>query len=132
MNDVDGLQILELAKSSQPDTEVILLTGFGSIPSAVEAMQKGAFNYLTKPLDMGQLRAVAQRAVESARLRRTNLELNRRLDERFGFEGVIGDSRQMRDVIERLKRIAPTNATVLIQGETGTGKELIARAIHKR
>jgi two-component system response regulator HydG len=131
MNDVDGLQILELAKASQPDTEVILLTGFGSIPSAVEAMQKGAFNYLTKPLDMGQLRAVAQRAVDSARLRRTNLELNRRLDERFGFEGVIGDSRQMRDIIERLKRIAPTNATVLIQGETGTGKELVAQAIHQ-
>jgi two-component system response regulator HydG len=131
MNDVDGLRILELAKASQPDTEVILLTGFGSIPSAVEAMQKGAFNYLTKPLDMGQLRAVAQRAVDSTRLRRTNLELNRRLDERFGFEGVIGDSRQMRDIIERLKRIAPTNATVLIQGETGTGKELVAQAIHQ-
>lgn len=131
MNDVNGLQILERAKSAQPDTEVILLTGFGSIPSAVEAMQKGAFNYLTKPLDMGQLRAATQRAVESTRLRRTNLELNRRLDERFGFEGVIGDSRQMRDIIERLKRIAPTNATVLIQGETGTGKELVAQAIHQ-
>jgi two-component system response regulator HydG len=131
MNDVDGLKILELAKSAQPDTEVILLTGHGSIPSAVEAMQKGAYNYLTKPLDMGQLRAIARRAVESSRLRRTNLELNRRLDEKFGFEGVIGDSRQMRDVLERLKRIAPTNATVLIQGETGTGKELVAQAIHQ-
>jgi two-component system response regulator HydG len=131
MNDVDGLQILARAKSSQPDTEVILLTGFGSIPSAVEAMQKGAFNYLTKPLDMGQLRAATQKAVDSSRLRRTNLELNRRLDERFGFKGVIGDSRQMRDIIERLKRIAPTNATVLIQGETGTGKELVAQAIHQ-
>jgi len=131
MNDVDGLQILEMAKGAQPDTEVILLTGFGSIPSAVEAMQKGAFNYLTKPLDMAQLRAATQRAVDSSRLRRTNLELNRRLDERFGFEGLIGDSRQMRDIIERLKRIAPTNATVLIQGETGTGKELVAQAIHQ-
>ena len=131
MNDVDGLQILERAKSAQPDTEVILLTGFGSIPSAVEAMQKGAFNYLTKPLDINQLRAATQRAVDSSRLRRTNLELNRRLDEKFGFEGVIGDSRQMRDIIERLKRIAPTNATLLIQGETGTGKELVAQAVHQ-
>ena len=131
MNDVDGLQILERAKSAQPDTEVILLTGFGSIPSAVEAMQKGAFNYLTKPLDIHQLRVVTQRAVESSRLRRTNFELNRRLDEKFGFEGVIGDSRQMRDIIERLKRIAPTNATLLIQGETGTGKELVAQAVHQ-
>jgi two-component system, NtrC family, response regulator HydG len=131
MNDVDGLQILEKTKSAQPDTEVILLTGFGSIPSAVEAMQKGAFNYLTKPLDLLQLRAAAQRAVDSSRLRRTNRELNRRLDEKFGFEGVIGDSRQMREIIERLKRIAPTNATLLIQGETGTGKELVAQAVHQ-
>ena len=119
------------AKSAQPDTEVILLTGFGSIPSAVEAMQKGAFNYLTKPLDLHQLRAATQRAVDSSRLRRTNLELNRRLDEKFGFEGLIGDSRQMRDIIHRLKRIAPTNATLLIQGETGTGKELVAQAVHQ-
>ncbi len=131
MNDVDGLQILQRAKSAQPDTEVILLTGFGSIPSAVEAMQKGAFNYLTKPLDLHQLRAATQRAVDSSRLRRTNLELNRRLDEKFGFEGLIGDSRQMRDIIHRLKRIAPTNATLLIQGETGTGKELVAQAVHQ-
>ena len=131
MNDVDGLEILARAKSAQPDTEVILLTGFGTVPSAVEAMQKGAFNYLLKPLDIHQLRAAVEKAVESCRLRRTNIELKRRLDEKFGFEGVIGDSRQMRDVIERLKRIAPTNATVLIQGETGTGKELVAQAIHQ-
>ena len=131
MNDVDGLEILDRAKSDQPDTEVILLTGHGSIPSAVEAMQKGAFNYLLSRWTLHQLRAATQRAVESSRLRRTNLELNRRLDEKFGFEGVIGDSRQMRDVIERLKRIAPTNASVLIQGETGTGKELVAQAIHQ-
>ncbi len=131
MSDVDGLEILARAKSAQPDTEVILLTGHGTIPSAVEAMRKGAFNYLLKPLDINQLRAVTEKAVESSRLRRTNLELKRRLDEKFGFEGVIGDSRQMRDVIDRLKRIAPTNATVLIQGETGTGKELVAQAIHQ-
>jgi two-component system, NtrC family, response regulator HydG len=84
-----------------------------------------------KPLDLGQLRAIALRAAENARLRQTNLELKRRLDERFGFEGVVGDSPQMRDVIEKLKRIAPTNASVLIEGETGTGKELVAQAIHQ-
>ena len=131
MNDVNGLEILARAKSAQPDTEVILLTGYGTIPSAVEAMRKGAFNYLLKPLDIHQLRAAAERAVESSRLRRTNIELKRRLDEKFGFEGVVGDSAQMRGVIERMKRIAPTNATVLIQGETGTGKELVAQAIHQ-
>jgi len=131
MSDVGGLEILAKAKNAQPDTEVILLTGHGTIASAVEAMTNGAFSYLEKPLNIAKLRAATDRAVESSRLKRTNVELNRRLDEKFGFEGVIGDSRQMRDVIERLKRIAPTNATVLIQGETGTGKELVAQAIHQ-
>jgi two-component system response regulator HydG len=130
MNDIDGLGILARSKADQPDAEVILMTGHGTVPSAVEAMRSGAFNYLLKPLDVAQLRASAEKAVESSRLKRTNLELKRRLDERFGFEGVVGDSPQMRDVIERLKRIAPTNASVLIQGETGTGKELVAQAIH--
>ena len=131
MNDIDGLDILKRSKADQPDAEVILMTGHGTVPSAVEAMRRGAFNYLLKPLEIAQLRASAEKAVESARLKQTNLELNRRLDERFGFEGVIGDSPQMREVIERLKRIAPTDAGVLIQGETGTGKELVAQAIHQ-
>lgn len=131
MNEVDGLQILAHTKEKLPDAEVILVTGHGTIPSAVTAMQKGAFNYLLKPLDLSQLRAVAEKASESLRLRQQNVELNRRLDERFGFEGVIGNSRQMHDVIDRLKRIAPTDASVLIQGATGTGKELVAQAIHQ-
>ncbi len=131
MNDVDGLAILAKAKEILPDSEVILVTGHGSIPSAVSAMQQGAFNYLLKPLDLAQLRAVVDRASASLKLRRQNAELNRRLDERFGFEGVIGISSQMHDVIDRLKRIAPTDATVLIQGATGTGKELVAQAIHQ-
>lgn len=131
MNDIDGLGILSRSKADQPDAEVILMTGHGTVPSAVEAMRNGAFNYLLKPLDVAQLRATVIKAVESSRLRRANLELKRRLDERFGFEGVVGDSPQMRDVIERLKRIAPTDASVLIQGETGTGKELVAQSIHQ-
>ncbi len=131
MSDIDGLGILARTKSEQPHAEVILITGHGSVPSAVEAMQQGAFNYLLKPLDISQLRAVTEKAAENSRLRRANVELKRRLDEKFGFEGVIGDSPQMRDVIERLKRIAPTGASVLIQGETGTGKELVAQAIHQ-
>jgi two-component system response regulator HydG len=131
MTDVDGLEILKRAKHSLPDAEVIMITGHGSIPSAVEALQQGAFNYLEKPLDLKQLRAVVDRASEALRLRRTNAELSRRLDEKFGFEGVIGSSPQMHEVIDRLKRIAPNNASVLIQGETGTGKELVAQAIHQ-
>ena len=131
MNEVDGLKILAHTKDKLPDAEVILVTGHGTIPSAVTAMQQGAFNYLLKPLDLSQLRAVTERASESFRLRRQNAELNRRLDEKFGFEGVIGNSRQMHGVIDRLKRIAPTDASVLIQGATGTGKELVAQAIHQ-
>ncbi|MCE9604063.1 MAG: sigma-54 dependent transcriptional regulator [Planctomycetia bacterium] len=130
MNDVGGLEVLARAKDDQPDAEVILVTGHGTVPSAVEAMQQGAFNYLLKPLDINQLRAVTEKAAVAARLRRTNIELNRRLDEKFGFEGVVGTSTKMNDLIGLLKRVAPTNAAVLIQGETGTGKELVAQAIH--
>jgi two-component system response regulator HydG len=131
MPDIGGLEVLAKCKELQPDAEVILVTGHGTIESAVEAMQRGAFNYLLKPLDLKQLRAVVENAARSQYLRRANAELHRRLDERFGFEGVIGNSPQMHDVVMRLQRIAPTDATVLIQGETGTGKELVAKAIHQ-
>jgi two-component system, NtrC family, response regulator HydG len=131
MTDVDGLEILARAKDDLPDAEVVVVTGHGTVRSAVSAIQKGAFNYLEKPLDLSHLRAVVEKAAENARLRRTNAELHRRLDERFGFEGVVGSSLLMNKVIDLLKRIAPTNATVLIQGETGTGKELVAQAIHQ-
>ena len=131
MPDVGGLEVLAKCKELQPDAEVILVTGHGTIESAVEAMQRGAFNYLLKPLDLKQLRAVVENAARSQYLRRANAELHRRLDEQFGFEGVIGNSPQMHDVVMRLQRIAPTDATVLIQGETGTGKELVAKAIHQ-
>jgi two-component system response regulator HydG len=131
MPDVGGLEVLAKCKELQPDAEVVLVTGHGTIESAVEAMQRGAFNYLLKPLDLKQLRAVVENAARSQYLRRANIELQRRLDERFGFEGVIGNTPQMHDIIARLQRIAPTDATVLIQGETGTGKELVAKAIHQ-
>jgi two-component system, NtrC family, response regulator HydG len=131
MPEMGGLEVLARCKEVQPDAEVILVTGHGTIESAVEAMQRGAFNYLLKPLDLKQLRAVVENAARSQYLRRANAELHRRLDERFGFEGVIGNSPQMVEVVNRLQRIAPTDVTVLIQGETGTGKELVAKAIHQ-
>ena len=131
MPDVGGLEILAKCKEVLPDAEVILVTGHGTIQSAVEAMQQGAFNYLLKPLDLKQLRAVVDNAARNQHLRRANVELSRRLDEKFGFEGVIGNSPQMHEVLDRLRRIAPTDATVLIQGDTGTGKELVAQAIHQ-
>ena len=131
MSEVDGLEILRLAKSSHPDCEVILVTGHGTVDTAVKAMQEGAFHYLQKPLDLSQLRLVTQKAADALRLRRTNVELNQRLDEKYGFEQFIGRSRLMLEMINRIRRIAPTDATVLIQGETGTGKELVAQAIHQ-
>ncbi|MCA8983886.1 MAG: sigma-54 dependent transcriptional regulator [Planctomycetaceae bacterium] len=131
MEEYDGLDILERTKKELPDAEVILLTGHGTINSAVAAMQGGAYTYLTKPLDINELRTSVEKAASRVRLIRRNAELNRRLDEKFGFEGVIGNSPAMHRIIEKLKNVAPTDATVLIQGESGTGKELVARAIHQ-
>jgi two-component system, NtrC family, response regulator HydG len=131
MNDVDGMQVLQKAREALPDCEVVLVTGHATVPKAVEAMQLGAFNFLEKPITPGRLRAVTAKAIEAVQLKLTNLELRQRLDEKFGFEGIIFASDRMRDVIERIKRIAPTDATVLITGESGTGKEMIAQAIHQ-
>jgi two-component system response regulator HydG len=126
----DGLAILRKAKETLPDAEVVVITGHGDVKTAVEAIKQGAANYLTKPVDLTELRTIVGRAAERLRLARANLELKRQLDERFGFEGVIGNSPKMHDVVAKLKDVAPTSATVLIQGETGTGKELVAKAIH--
>ncbi len=131
MGDYDGLAILEKSKADLPEAEVIILTGHGTINSAVSAMQRGAYTYLTKPLDISELRMAVEKASSRVRLIRRNAELSRRLDEKFGFEGVIGTSRSMSKIIEQLKNVAPTDATVLIQGESGTGKELVARALHQ-
>jgi len=130
MNDVDGMEILARARQALPDAEVILVTGHATVPKAVEAMQQGAFNFLEKPITPNRLRATCEKAADAIRLKRQNTELRERLDERFGFEGIIYSSSQMQTVIDRLKRIAPTDASVLISGESGTGKELVAQAIH--
>ncbi len=130
MADVDGLALLRKAKQEQPDTEVVVITGHSDVKTAVEAMQHGAANYLTKPVGRDELRAIINKAVERLRLARANQQLKRQLDEKFGFEGVVGDSPRMHEVINRLRSIAPSEASVLIQGETGTGKELVAKAIH--
>ncbi|HXG08953.1 MAG TPA: sigma 54-interacting transcriptional regulator [Gemmataceae bacterium] len=130
MEDMDGLAILRKARQELPDAEVVVITGHGDVKTAVEAMQQGAANYLEKPVDLTELRTIVDKAAERLRLVRANRELKRQLDEKFGFEGVIGNSPKMHEVISKLKSIAPTSATVLIHGETGTGKELVARAIH--
>jgi two-component system, NtrC family, response regulator HydG len=130
MADLDGLAIVRKVRQEQPDAEVIVITGQGDVPTAVEAMKLGALHYLQKPINMAELRAIVQRAAERTRLGRANRDLRRQLDEKFGFEGVVGNSPKMHDVIARLKAYAPTRATVLLLGESGTGKELAAKALH--
>lgn len=130
MADLDGLAIVRKVKQDQPTAEVVVITGHGDIQSAVEAIKQGASHYLQKPVDMAELRAIVGRASEKARLLRANRLLKEQLEEKFGFEGVVGNSPKMKTLIEDLKKCAPTSATVLIQGETGTGKELVAKAIH--
>lgn len=102
MSDVDGMEVLSRAKKSLPDSEVIVVTGHASVPTAVQAMQQGAFNFLEKPVTPDKLRAVAEKAVDKVRLKRQNLELSQRLDEKFGFEGIIFTSKKMQAMIDRL------------------------------
>jgi two-component system response regulator HydG len=130
MEDMDGLAVVRKVKHLSPETVVVVITGHADTKTAVEAIKEGAVNYLVKPVDMAELRTIVERAAEHIRLTRTNRELKQQLDEKFGFEGMIGNSTKMREVMARLRDLAPTDVTVLIQGETGTGKELIAKAIH--
>ena len=131
MNDVDGMDILKKAKDLQPECEVILVTGHATVPRAVEAMRERAFNFLEKPITPKRLQAVVSKAADSIRLKQQNSMLHSRLDERFGFENLIYASKSMEGVVNRLRRIAPTDAGVLITGETGAGKDVVAQAIHQ-
>lgn len=130
MHDLDGLALLKEAQRLQPEAAVVLITGHGSVETAVDAMRRGAADYIEKPVRLNELRTRLERAVETRRLRRDNRELRAQLDERYGFEGLIGNSPQMQRVFTVLRQVAPTTATVLILGESGTGKELVARAVH--
>lgn len=131
MPDADGMAVLAGALERKPAPQVIILTAFGTIESAVEAVQRGAFTYLTKPVNLNELRSQVSRAMEMQQLRRENELLRQQIDRRFGFEELTGETREFQEMIERLKAIADTRATVLIEGESGTGKELVARALHK-
>jgi len=130
MNDVDGMEVLVQAKKRHPDVEVILVTGYATVENAVAAMQKGATTYLRKPVNLDELRAVVRNTLERQHLRRDNIELRRQLDQRYGFENIVGNNPRMLRLLDTLRQIAPTNATVLVYGESGTGKELVARALH--
>ena len=130
MAGVDGMQILSAARD-RGDTEVIILTGHGSVQSAVAAMAAGATHYLTKPVNMDELEQVLARLVERLELKRRNSELEARLDERFGFDRIIGNSPPMQALYRTMRQVAPTDVTLLITGESGTGKELVAQAVHQ-
>ncbi|MFO0938632.1 MAG: sigma-54 dependent transcriptional regulator [Gemmataceae bacterium] len=130
MADLDGLEIVKKTRARLPEAEVYVVTGYGDVRTAVEAMKLGAAHYLLKPIDMTELRAIVEKAAERVNLSRSNRELRQQLDEKFGYEGVIGNSPRMQTVLRQLKAYAPTSASVLILGENGTGKELAAKALH--
>ena len=131
MPKMSGLQVLEQIVAADPAVEVILITAYYSTESAVEAIQKGASNYLTKPLDLDKLRAQVDRIIADARLRERTAELDRELLDACEFQGMIGRSPLMLQVFARIRRVAPHFKTVLVTGATGTGKELVARALHR-
>ncbi len=130
MPDADGLRVLRESKAVNPEISVVIITAYGTVEGAVEAMKEGAFDYLSKPIDLDELDSIVRNAVERKRLISENRELRRLLGERYRFEGIIGESGAIQNVINTTARVAPSRATVLIRGESGTGKELIARAIH--
>ncbi len=130
MPGIDGLEGLKRFKAKVPDLPVILVTAFATVETAIEAMKAGAFDYLKKPFEPEELELVVARAAEHARLRRDNARLRAQLTGASGAHGIIGQSQALREVTSILERIAPSNVPILIEGESGTGKDLLARAAH--
>jgi two-component system, NtrC family, response regulator HydG len=130
MGEYDGIDVLRAVKEAQPMTEVIVMTAYGTIESAVEAMRLGAFDYIQKPFTEQELIVKVGKALESRRLHGQVQLFAQEFKERYHFENIVGRSQTIRDVMTRVTKIAPTDAIVLITGESGTGKELIARAVH--
>ncbi len=130
MPGVDGIEVLKEIKRLNIEQLVIVITAFGTLDTAIEAMKLGAYDYITKPFNRDELRLVVKKALELKRLRSRAQLLEAQLVERFSFENIIGGSSRMAEVFEMVRRVAPRDVTILIKGESGTGKELIARAIH--
>ncbi len=130
MPSLSGLELSQRVRESWPETQVIMMTAFGTVETAVLAMKEGVFDYLTKPVDVEELLIVLEKALRQRALRLENLELRGIISERYAFDNIIGSSGVMRDIYRKVRKVAASGATVLIQGESGTGKELIARALH--
>lgn len=130
MGDVSGIDLLNLWKKRKPETQFILLTGHSSVDSAVSAIKSGAYDYLTKPVHPDELVLLMKRSIETVQKDKEIDNLRRRLDQKFGLDQIVGQSKQMKDVFAKIQRAAPVDSTVLILGESGTGKELVAQALH--
>jgi two-component system response regulator HydG len=131
MNRVGGIEALEKIKEISPDIPIIMMTAYASVDTAVQAMRSGAYDYLTKPLDIDELKILVAKALRHHQLEKENIFLKEQLGSRFDFSNIIGRSRTMKELLETVAMVAPSEATVLIMGESGTGKELIANAIHQ-
>ncbi|MEW6481781.1 MAG: sigma-54 dependent transcriptional regulator [bacterium] len=130
MPEVSGITILSEVKKHTPDTEVIIITAYATVETAVSAMKEGAYDYLIKPFQQDELKLLIKRIGEKKRLIKENIELKQELKKRYRFDQIVGRSGKMRDLLRLVEKVAPTDTMVLIRGETGTGKELIAQAIH--
>jgi len=130
MPGIDGIEAMTRIKEKNPDRTIIIITAYASIPLAVEAVKKGAYDYLVKPFDNEALLIVIRRALERTRLAAEVTSLRKQLQEKYSFDTIIGASPAIMTLFEQMHRVCDTNATVLIQGESGTGKELVARALH--
>lgn len=131
MTDMDGIEAIGEIKKMSPSIPVVMMTAYASVKTAVEALKSGAYDYLTKPLDIDELKILIKKALEHYRLQEENVFLKERLADRFDFSRIIGKSRRMKELFENLSLIAPSDATILIYGESGTGKELVANAVHQ-
>ena len=126
-----GLKVIDKALALPNHPAVLMMTAYGNIETAVEAMKRGAVDFLTKPVNIERLEVLIQRALKTKTLEVEVKQLHERLDEKFSFEGIIGTSPKLKEVIDRVKLVAPSRATILVEGESGTGKELVAQAIHQ-
>lgn len=130
MPSMDGIQLLEHVRKKDPELPVIMMTAYGTVEKAVEAMQKGAYNYILKPFDNESMVIYVRKAIDMYRMVKENRRLRKAMESQYHFGNIIGKSSAMQDVFELIRKIAPTTATVLIEGESGTGKELVAKSLH--